>query len=55
MDPLILTGALLVDGTGAEPTRGRSVVVVDGRIALPEGDANRHRASGGLNIWRLPR
>lgn len=32
-----------------------SPIVVDGRIALPEGDANRHRTSGVLNIWRLPR
>jgi hypothetical protein len=31
-----------------------SPIVVDGRIALPEGDANRHRDSGVLNIWRLP-
>jgi hypothetical protein len=29
-----------------------SPIVVDGRIALPEGDANRHSASGVLNIWR---
>ncbi|MFI5280209.1 MAG: PQQ-binding-like beta-propeller repeat protein [Gemmatimonadales bacterium] len=32
-----------------------SPIVVDGRIALPEGNANRHRTSGVLNIWRLPR
>jgi len=31
-----------------------SLIVVDGRIALPEGDANQHRTSGVLNIWRLP-
>jgi PQQ-like domain len=31
-----------------------SPIVVDGRIALPEGNANRHRDSGILNIWRLP-
>ncbi len=31
-----------------------SPVVVDGRIALPEGNANRHRTSGVLDIWRLP-
>ncbi len=29
-----------------------SPIVVDGRIALPEGDANRHSVSGVLNIWR---
>jgi len=31
-----------------------SPIVVDGRIALPEGDSNRHSESGVLNIWRLP-
>jgi outer membrane protein assembly factor BamB len=31
-----------------------SPIVVDGRIALPEGNANQHRESGVLNIWRLP-
>jgi imidazolonepropionase-like amidohydrolase len=32
VEPAILTGALLIDGTGAEPVRGRSVVIEDGRI-----------------------
>lgn len=32
-----------------------SPIVVDGRIALPEGNANAHRTSGVLNIWRAPR
>jgi hypothetical protein len=31
-----------------------SPIVVDGRIALPEGNANQHRDSGVLDIWRLP-
>ena len=31
-----------------------SPIVVDGRIALPEGNANGHRTSGVLDIWRLP-
>ncbi|HJU26080.1 MAG TPA: PQQ-binding-like beta-propeller repeat protein [Rhodanobacteraceae bacterium] len=31
-----------------------SPIVIDGRIALPEGNANEHRTSGILNIWRLP-
>jgi len=31
-----------------------SPIVVDGRIALPEGNANQHRSSGVLNIWRIP-
>ncbi|MEJ2667260.1 MAG: PQQ-binding-like beta-propeller repeat protein [Deinococcales bacterium] len=31
-----------------------SPIVIDGRIALPEGNANSHRTSGVLDIWRLP-
>lgn len=31
-----------------------SPIVIDGKIALPEGNANAHAASGVLNIWRLP-
>jgi hypothetical protein len=31
-----------------------SPIVTDGRVALPEGDANRHATSGVLDIWRLP-
>lgn len=30
-----------------------SPIVVDGRIAVPEGSANQHRTSGVLDIWRL--
>lgn len=33
MGPLILVGAAVIDGTGAEPVRGRAVVVEAGRIA----------------------
>jgi len=31
-----------------------SPIVADGRIALPEGNANWHALSGVLDIWRLP-
>ena len=31
-----------------------SPIITDGRIALPEGDANDHRESGVLDIYRLP-
>jgi hypothetical protein len=31
-----------------------SPIIADGRIALPEGNANSHAASGILDIWRLP-
>lgn len=30
-----------------------SPIVADGRIALPEGDANAHRTTGVLDIWRV--
>jgi len=31
-----------------------SPIAVDGRVALPEGNANSHLTSGVLDIWRLP-
>ncbi len=31
-----------------------SPIVVDRRIALPQGNANSHTTNGTLNIWRLP-
>lgn len=31
-----------------------SPIVADGRIVLPEGDANDHATTGILDIWRLP-
>jgi len=31
-----------------------SPIVVDRRIALPQGNANSHSTSGVLNIWRMP-
>src|ERR671934_52806 len=46
------TGALITRlpaGSG----HWNSPIVTDGRIALPEGDANDHRQSGVLNIYRL--
>jgi outer membrane protein assembly factor BamB len=36
------------------PGHWNSPIVTDGRIALPEGDANQHRTSGVLDIYRLP-
>ena len=32
-----------------------SPIVVDGKIALPEGNANSHSSSGVLDIWRVKR
>ena len=46
------TGALITRlpaGSG----HWNSPIVTDGRIALPDGDANDHRQSGVLNIYRL--
>ena len=31
-----------------------SPIIVDGLIALPEGNSNSHRTSGVLSIWRVP-
>ena len=31
-----------------------SPIVIDGKIALPEGNANQHATTGVLNIWTLP-
>jgi hypothetical protein len=31
-----------------------SPIVVDGRIAVPQGSANSHSGTGIFNIWRLP-
>ena len=31
-----------------------SPMVADGRIALPEGNANAHSSTGVLDIWSIP-
>jgi outer membrane protein assembly factor BamB len=35
------------------PGHWNSPIVADGRVALPEGNANSHRTTGVLDIWRL--
>jgi outer membrane protein assembly factor BamB len=45
------TGALVAT-LPAGPGHWNSPIVIDGRIALPEGDANKHRLDGVLDIWR---
>jgi hypothetical protein len=40
-----------VASLSAGPGHWNSPIVVDGRIALPEGDANDHKTSGVLDIW----
>ena len=42
-----------VQTTHAERLANARRVVVDGRVALPEGNANDHATSGVLDIWRL--
>jgi len=38
----------------AGPGHWNSPIVVDGRVALPEGNANDHATTGVLDIWRTP-
>jgi PQQ-like domain len=42
----------LVATLDAGPGHWSSPIVVDGRVALPEGNANDHATSGVLDIWR---
>jgi len=46
------TGRLLAD-LASGPKHWNSPIATDGRIALPEGNANQHRTSGVLDIWRV--
>jgi outer membrane protein assembly factor BamB len=48
-----ISGRLLVR-LPAAPGHWNSPIVTDGRIALPEEDANQHRTSGLLDIYHLP-
>jgi hypothetical protein len=42
----------LVDTLASGSGHWNSPIVVDGRVALPEGNANDHATSGVLDIWR---
>lgn len=46
------TGGQLLADLDCGGGHWNSPIVVDGRIALPEGDANAHQTSGVLDIWR---
>ena len=46
------TSGSLVTTLNAGPGHWNSPIVVDGRVALPEGSANDHLTSGVLDIWR---
>jgi imidazolonepropionase-like amidohydrolase len=45
-ETLVLSGARIIDGTGAEPVRGRSVVVENGVITAVVEDARAPRGNG---------
>jgi hypothetical protein len=45
----------LVARLDADDGHWNSPIVTDGRIALPEGDANEHTLAGIFDIWRLSR
>src|SRR5215470_1054970 len=45
-ETLVLSGARIIDGTGAEPVRGRSVVVENGIITTVVDDARAPRGNG---------
>src|SRR5499426_2736772 len=45
-ETLVLSGARIIDGTGAEPVRGRSVVVEGGLITAVVDDAKAPRGAG---------
>jgi outer membrane protein assembly factor BamB len=47
----VATGRL-VGTLDAGPGHWNSPIVADGRVALPEGNANDHATSGVLDIWR---
>jgi hypothetical protein len=46
-------GGKLVTTLSSGGGHWNSPIVTDGRVALPEGDANDHATSGVLDIWRL--
>jgi outer membrane protein assembly factor BamB len=47
------TGKLLAS-FGVGSSHWNSPIVTDGRVAVPEGDANDHSTRGALDIFRLP-
>ena len=49
------TSGRLIATLPCGPGHWNSPIVADGRIALPEGNANWHRTTGVLDIWRLPK
>jgi len=48
------TGKLLASFNTGGSAHWSSPIVTDGRVAVPEGNANDHRTSGVLDIFRMP-
>ena len=48
------TGKLLASFNTGGSAHWSSPIVTDGRVAVPEGNANDHRTTGVLDIFRLP-
>ena len=48
------TGKLLARFSAGGSSHWSSPIVTDGRVAVPEGNANDHRTSGFLDIFSLP-
>jgi len=48
------TGKLLASFGAGGVSHWSSPIVTDGRVAVPEGNANDHSTSGALDIFRLP-
>jgi hypothetical protein len=43
-----------VGALAAGPGHWNSPIVIDGHVALPDGDANTHAKAGTLHLWSLP-
>jgi hypothetical protein len=48
------TTGILVTTIACGAGHWNSPVIAAGRIALPEGNANSHKTTDVLDIWRLP-
>ena len=48
------TGKLLTSLSAGGGSHWSSPIVTDGRVAVPEGNANDHSTSGTLDVFRLP-
>ena len=44
----------LVASLPTGPVHWQSPIVADGRVVMPEGNANDHATTGVLDVYRLP-